>query len=69
MIFLALWDPKWLSDLQPWYWYVTMASAAYLLVPTFINIHRELAMPFVDGANDNASGVAAMLGVLQTAVA
>lgn len=53
---------------EPWLWYATMVVAAYLLIPTFINIHRELAMPFVDGANDNASGVAAMLGVLNNLV-
>lgn len=57
-----------LSVLDPWLWYVTMAVAAYLLVPTVINIHREFAMPFVDGANDNASGVAAMLGVMERLV-
>jgi len=45
-------------------WYATLVVAAYLLVPLLINVHRELAMPFVAGANDNASGVAAMLGVL-----
>ena len=42
--------------------------AAYLLIPLLINVHRELAMPFVAGANDNASGVAAMLGVLHNLV-
>ena len=35
---------------------------------SFINIHRELFMPFVAGANDNASGVAAMLGVMERLV-
>ncbi len=49
-------------------WYATLVVAAYLLVPLLINIHRELAMPFVAGANDNASGVAAMLGVLHSLV-
>ncbi len=57
-----------LAVLDPWLWYVTMAVAAYLLVPTVINVHREIAMPFVDGANDNASGVAAMLGVMERLV-
>ncbi|NTW28272.1 MAG: M28 family peptidase [Coriobacteriia bacterium] len=45
-------------------WYATLVVAAYLIVPLLINLHRELAMPFVAGANDNASGVAAMLGVM-----
>ncbi len=54
-----------LAALDPWLWYATMVVAAYLLVPTVINVHRELFMPFVAGANDNASGVAAMLGVME----
>lgn len=53
------------AALDPWLWYVVLAVSAYLLVPLVINVHRELFMPFVDGANDNASGVAAMLGVMQ----
>jgi hypothetical protein len=57
-----------LSVLDPWLWYLTMLVSAYLLVPTVINIHRELFMPFVAGANDNASGVAAMLGVMEQIV-
>ncbi|PKQ16877.1 MAG: hypothetical protein CVT67_03705 [Actinobacteria bacterium HGW-Actinobacteria-7] len=59
---------EWLAVLDPWLWYVTMVVAAYLLIPTIINIHRELFMPFVAGANDNASGVAAMLGVMEQIV-
>ncbi len=51
--------------LDPWIWYATMAVSAYLIIPLVINVHRELFMPFVDGANDNASGVAAMLGVME----
>ncbi|HET6498632.1 MAG TPA: M28 family peptidase [Coriobacteriia bacterium] len=50
---------------DPYLWYATMAVAAYLLVPLLINVHRELAMSAVDGANDNASGVAVMLGVAE----
>ncbi|TLM76791.1 MAG: hypothetical protein FDZ70_06225, partial [Actinobacteria bacterium] len=53
---------------QPWLWYVTLAFGAYLLVPLFINVHRELFMRFTDGAGDNASGVAAMLGVMDRIV-
>ena len=49
-------------------WYLTLALSAYLLIPLFINVQREIGMPFVDGANDNASGVAAMLGVLHNLV-
>ncbi len=57
-----------LDVLDPWLWYATLVVAAYLIIPTVINIHRELFMPFVAGANDNASGVAAMLGVMEQLV-
>jgi len=57
-----------LATLDPWLWYATMVVAAYLLIPTIINIHRELFMPFVAGANDNASGVAAMIGAMERLV-
>ena len=53
------------AALDPWLWYATIAVAAYLIVPAVINAHRELAMPPVDGANDNASGVATLLGVME----
>ena len=49
-------------------WYVSLVAAAYLVIPLLINVHREIAMPFVSGAGDNASGVAAMLGVLHNLV-
>ena len=49
-------------------WYLSLVFAAYLLIPLFINLQRELGMPFINGANDNASGVAAMLGVLNNLV-
>ncbi|MDF1542009.1 MAG: M28 family peptidase [Anaerosomatales bacterium] len=55
--FTAAWDP--------WLWYATIAASAYLAVPLGINVHREIFMPAVDGANDNASGVAVMLGVME----
>ncbi len=37
--------------------------AIYLLVPVFYLIHRELFLDFIPGANDNASGVAALMGI------
>ena len=49
-------------------WYVTLGVAAYLLIPLLINVHRELFMRATPGANDNASGVAAMLGVMERLV-
>lgn len=51
-----------------WSWYVILGASAYLLVPLLINMHRELFMKHTDGANDNASGVAAMLGVMERIV-
>lgn len=56
------------TTIDTYTWYATLALAAYLLIPLLINIHRELVMPFVAGANDNASGIAAMLGVLHSLV-
>ena len=56
------------SRTEPWAWYVTLAPAAYLLVPALINVHRELFMKHTPGANDNASGVAAMLGLMERLV-
>lgn len=53
---------------EPWLWYVTLVPAIYLLMPLFISVHRELFMKYTPGANDNASGVAAMLGVLERLV-
>lgn len=51
-----------------WLWYLTLAVSAYLLVPVALYVHRELFMPFVAGANNNASGVAAMFGVMERLV-
>lgn len=48
-----------------WSWWAMIAFAAYLLIPVSILLHRELAMPWVDGANDNAAGVVAMLEVME----
>ena len=67
-VFILLMALPFTATLDPWIWYVTMAVSAYLLVPLVINVHREIAMPFVAGANDNASGVAAMLGVMEKLV-
>lgn len=52
----------------PWAWYLTIAASAYLVVPIVINVHREVAMDFTDGANGNASGVSVLFDVLQRIV-
>ncbi|MDY0088125.1 MAG: M28 family peptidase [Coriobacteriia bacterium] len=53
------------AEWAPYTWYLTIAVSAYLVVPLLINVHREIAFASVDGANDNASGVAVMLGVAE----
>jgi len=58
----------WTSSAFPYLWYATMVISMYLLIPLLINVHRELFMHPTDGANDNASGVAAMLEVLDIIV-
>jgi hypothetical protein len=55
-------------EIHTYLWWLSLVFGAYLLVPLFVNLQRELGMPFVDGANDNASGVTAMLGVLHNLV-
>lgn len=46
------------------YW-ILFVSTAYMLVPIVLLIHREVFGHYVQGAADNASGVAAMLGVAE----
>lgn len=53
---------------RPWTGYAAVAVAAYLLFPLFAMVQRELLSHANDGANDNASGVAAMLGVMEATV-
>ncbi|MGC8874843.1 MAG: M28 family metallopeptidase [Chloroflexia bacterium] len=45
----------------PWLGYVQGFSAGYLGLSFLLLVHRETLMPFVPGANDNASGVAVLL--------
>lgn len=56
------------SGWKPWSMYAALVAAGGLLVPLVINVHRELFMHATDGANDNASGVAALLGILERVV-
>ncbi len=58
---LASGDPK------EWIWIVTLAACVSMLVPLTIMVHRELAMDYTPGANDNASGVTAMLALADKA--
>ncbi len=45
-------------------WIATAVLSTYLLFPLAIMLHREMAMDYTPGANDNASGVAAMLALM-----
>jgi hypothetical protein len=45
-------------------WIATLVVSAYLLFPAGVLVHRELAMDYTPGANDNASGVVAMLALM-----
>lgn len=56
------------SGWKPWTGYAGLVAAAGLAVPVLVNIHRELFMHATDGANDNASGVAALLGIMERMV-
>ncbi|MFA5844680.1 MAG: hypothetical protein WC971_07610 [Coriobacteriia bacterium] len=58
----------WLKDLRPWTWYATLVLAAPMLLLVATGIHRELFTRASAGGNDNASGVAAMFGVLERLV-
>ena len=53
---------------EPWGWYLTLVPAIYLLLPLVLALQGELFSRFSPGANDNASGVAAMLGVFERLV-
>jgi hypothetical protein len=44
---------------------VRIVSTAYMLLPILLLIHREIFGHYVQGAGDNASGVAAMMGVAE----
>ena len=56
------------AEWKPWTGVAALVAAGVLLAPLVVNVHRELFMQATDGANDNASGVAAMLGVMEATV-
>jgi hypothetical protein len=51
------------GEVNFWVWIATLAVSAYLLFPIAVMVHREVAMDFTPGANDNASGVVALLAL------
>lgn len=56
------------AEWKPWTGYAAIVAAAYLIVPLAIELHHELLGHVTDGANDNASGVAAMFGIMEATV-
>lgn len=56
------------AEWKPWTGYAALVAAAFLLVPLVMHIYSEIALPASEGANDNASGVATLLGVMQATV-
>lgn len=58
----------WKPPFLPYLWWVTIVPAVWLLFPMFVTVQRELVAKASDGANVNASGVAAMLGVVDRLV-
>jgi hypothetical protein len=56
------------AEWKPWTGYAALAASAYLVVPLIIHLHAQIFGHATDGANDNASGVAAMLGVMEATV-
>ncbi|HEY5506805.1 MAG TPA: hypothetical protein VIK83_04865, partial [Coriobacteriia bacterium] len=54
--------------IEPWAWYLTLVPAVFLLIPLFVAVQSEIFARFSPGANDNASGVAALLGVFERLV-
>lgn len=53
---------------KPWTAVAALVAGGAVVVPLVINLHRELFMHATDGANGNASGVAAMIGVMEATV-
>ncbi|MHB1019513.1 MAG: M28 family peptidase [Coriobacteriia bacterium] len=56
------------SGWKPWTGYVAIVGAAVMLLPLAAGLQRLILGHATDGANDNASGVAAMLAVMEATV-
>ena len=53
---------------KPWTAVAALVAGGAVIVPLVIYLQRELLMHATDGANGNASGVAAMIGVMEATV-
>jgi hypothetical protein len=54
----------WTKAWEPWLWYVGIVASLWLLFPMVVVLQKELAGTPSDGANADASGIAAMLGIV-----
>ena len=68
VVWLALTALPFASGWKPWTGYVAIAGAAVMLLPLAAGVQRIILGHATDGANDNASGVAAMLAVMEATV-
>ena len=67
-IWIALTALPFAASWKPWSGYVAVVGAIVMLVPVAAALQKELLSHATDGANDNASGVAAMLAVMAATV-
>jgi len=67
-IWIALTALPLAASWKPWAGYVAVVGAAVMLLPVAAAVQKELFSQAIDGANDNASGVAAMLAVMAATV-
>ena len=68
VVWLALTSLPFAETWKPWTGYFAILVAAFWLLPFSAGVQREVLGHATDGANDNASGVAAMLAVMQATV-
>lgn len=68
VVWLAFTALPFAADWKPWTGYVAIAGATVMLLPLATGLQRLLLGHATDGANDNASGVAAMLAVMEATV-
>lgn len=67
-VWLAFASFPFASGWKPWSGYIAILGAAVMLVPLAAGLQRLILGHATDGANDNASGVAAMLAVMEATV-
>lgn len=50
---------------EAWLWYAQMVPTGFVTMAFLLLLHQEIIMPWVPGANDNASGVAVLLNLAE----